>query len=117
MSMGYRGEMRKMKKHREQFRPVISRLLTLFNDTGASDFPVRITDTGEMRLVLELLDLGYLDDSALTVTRSFGDITGLAYNGGYPLTQAGDAFMREEPGSALKEFFRDLVGRIRAARS
>jgi hypothetical protein len=116
-AMNYAREMKKMKKHREGYRRVISRLLLLFNDTDAADFPVRITETGEMRLILELIDLGYLDDDALTVTRSFGDITGMAYNGGYPLTQAGDAFMREKPGPGIKEFFMKLIGRIRASRS
>ncbi len=54
-----------------------------------------IQDPDEMRILLELIDLGYLDEDAFIVTESFGTIRGLSYRGKYALTTDGEKLYGE----------------------
>ncbi len=59
--MNYRREMKKMRKHRKRYHPVMAGLMELYTSRTIA-FPVKITDIGKMAIILELLDIGYLDD-------------------------------------------------------
>ena len=85
----YRKEMRKLRKNRKRYRPALARLMRMRQNRSGAVFPVRIEDTGEMLLVLELVDVGYVDPESLIVRKRFGDIASVHYTGAFPLTEAG----------------------------
>ena len=57
-----------------------------------------------MLLVLELVDVGYVDPESLIVRKRFGDISSVHYTGAFPLTADGVRFYRGE----------GMAGRLRA---
>ncbi|MBN1532662.1 MAG: hypothetical protein JXA20_08375 [Spirochaetes bacterium] len=87
--MDYKDQLRKMKKHRKRYFPVVERLLAIHGETGGDRVRHEITDIDDMVIILELLDLGYLDADSFIVVRSFDDVSRIYYNGRYPLTAAG----------------------------
>lgn len=88
-AIDYRLEMRKLKKNRKRYRPALARLMHMRENRAGAVFPVRIDDTGEMLLLLELVDVGYVDPESLIVRKRFGDIASVHYTGAFPLTEAG----------------------------
>lgn len=103
--MDYKKEIKKMKKRRKQYLPVMASLMNMHRRMNKADFPVKITDPDEIRTIIELMEIGYCDAGALIVERRFEDITGLTYNGRYPLTDKGEFFLRREGGaSGLVDF-------------
>ncbi|HOD14915.1 MAG TPA: hypothetical protein PK307_11830 [Spirochaetota bacterium] len=88
----YRTEMRKLKKNRKRYRPALARLMAMRENHPKDAFPVRIDDVGEMLLVLELVDVGYVDPESLIVRKRFGDISSVHYTGAFPLTENGFRF-------------------------
>ena len=105
--LDYRTEMRKLKKNRKRYRPALARLMALRDERAGTVFPFRIEDVGEMLLVLELVDVGYVDPESLIVRKRFGDIASVHYTGAFPLTEAGFRFYRGE-GTAAR--LRSLIG-------
>ena len=108
-AVDYRLEMKKLEKNRKRYRPALVRLLAMHENRAGSAFPVRIEDTVEMLLVLELVDVGYVDPESLIVRKRFGDISSVHYNGAFPLTEAGVRFYR---GEGIAGRFRSLAGRF-----
>jgi len=110
--MNYKYELKKYKKHRKKYLPVVAKLLDMHTALHDDDFPVTIADTNVMLVILELLDIGYLDPDALIIKKKFESIAGLIYNGKYPLTKKGDVFLhyqRSSPGlNFFKAFFYSL---------
>ncbi len=106
--MNYRRELRKYGKHRKKYRPVMSMLLNLHDAAGRAEVPVIITGQNDMLIILELIDIGYLDPEALIVKKKFGDIAGVAYNGMFPFTEKGTAFYHYESPSGISYFFKTL---------
>lgn len=87
--LDYRNEMKKMMKRREQYFPLFTLLLELYNKRSEFDFPLKIEDASRIALIIELIDIGYLDTDAFTVKKTRGNIDALYYNGSYPLTEKG----------------------------
>ncbi|MCP4138468.1 MAG: hypothetical protein GY754_46350 [bacterium] len=93
--MNLKKELRKMKKHRKKYFPVVIRLLELHSGLPPEDLPLEIDNFNEMVIILELLDIGYLDEEVVIAQKQFGNITGLFYAGGNPLTEQGRAYFNE----------------------
>lgn len=87
--MDYKNEIKKMMKRREEYFPAFEYLLGLYRRRGEYDFPLRIEDAPFIALVIELMDIGYLDKDSFIVKKTRGNIDALYYNGGYPLTEKG----------------------------
>ena len=90
--MDYKEELNKLKKHRKQYHPVMAGIMDMHDHLNQAEFPIIITALKEMLIICELLDIGYLDPNALIVKKKFDDITGVLYNGEYPLTEKGELF-------------------------
>ena len=100
-----------MKKHRRLYHPALRRMMALYKGTSRPGFPVEISDFNEMIIILELIDVGYLDEEAFIITRRFGDVTGLAFTGDYPLTESGETvYFTEGPGAMLHTIFNAIRG-------
>ncbi len=95
MTESLRKEIEKMKLHRAAYFPVMEKLLRLERDLPRNAFPVKFTEMDEMVTILELLDIGYLNDKSFNVSDSFGNVDSLAYTGGSPLTPAGEAALQQ----------------------
>jgi len=93
--MNYKKELNKLRKHRKQYRPIMAMLMKMHTQSDFSDFPVELIDNKEILIILELLDIGYLDENSLIVKRRFDYITGLSYTGEYPFTDSGDFFYQQ----------------------
>ncbi len=91
--LSYWREMRKMKRHHRGYYPSIKRLLSLHNASQFHNGVMEITDAATMARYAELIDVGYVESSAVVVVSRFGEMQRLLYNGSYPLTQAGERFM------------------------
>jgi len=96
--MNYNAEMNKMKKHRKEYFPVVSRLVDLYNDTPMEEFPVEVGDAHSIGIILELIDIGYIDPDAVIIVKRFNEIYSLSYNGNFPLTEKGSAYLEENRG-------------------
>jgi len=84
--MDYKKEMKRLEKGREKYFPVMDALMDM---KLPGDGPSQITDPEMMRVVLELLDIGYLDPDAFVVNKKFSEIRGLFFRGGNPITAEG----------------------------
>ena len=94
--MNYKKEIAKLAIHRKDYFVLISRLNYLYKTLEKSDLPFVFTEPSQIALILELIDLGYLDRESFNISRESGSITGLSYNGAGPVTEAGaDAWRRE----------------------
>jgi hypothetical protein len=93
--MNYKDELRKMKKHRDKYFPVMKNLLMLHDEIKENPGQYEFTDFNEMIIILELLDLGYLNKETFIVVKFLDDVTRILYNGRYPLTAAGFAVLGE----------------------
>jgi len=100
---GYRREMKRLRAHRRRYYPAMDMLMGLHSTAGDGNTPVDITDTPELPVILELLDIGYIDTDALVIHKAFGTIERCLYNGRYPLTGNGFYFFKKEksPGAAI----------------
>lgn len=87
--MNYKKEMKKMMQRREEYFPAFEFLLGLYNRRSEYTFPVLIEDVRLIALIIELMDIGYLDRDSFMVKKRGGDVDALYYNGGYPLTEKG----------------------------
>ena len=90
----------------------MSMILNLYNHSKPADFPVELIDTKEILIMLELLDIGYLNENAMIIKRRFDDITSLKYTGKYPFTDGGDFFFQQNRGNIKRKInavFRKLL--------
>lgn len=92
--MNLKKELRRMKHHRDAYFPVMEKLLALHTASKNSAARYEFTDFSEMIVILELLDLGYLDDESFIVVKNFNDVARIIYKGGFPLTPAGEGVLR-----------------------
>lgn len=113
--MDYKKELKKIQEHRRGYYPAVTRIMDLYHDTAAADLPVELINDRDALMILELIDVGYLDEDVLVTRRRFDDIAGLLYTGGYPLTESGEQFLQRE-GRTLKGRIRNLVNRFRGRR-
>ena len=70
-----------------------------------TDVPITIADQNDMLIILELIDIGYLDPEALIVKKKFGDIAAVAYNGKFPFTKDGTVFLPRRASVRHIRFF------------
>lgn len=94
--MEYKKELKKLQKHRRRYYPAVSVVMDLYHNAATADLPVELINDRDALIFLELIDVGYLDEEAMVITRRFGDITGLLFNGSYPLTDSGELFYQKE---------------------
>ena len=87
--INYKAEIKKMKENRKKYFPLIEMLLYVERNTEKDNLPLEMTDVSQIAIVLELIDIGYIDKNSFIIKRDRRDITGLFYRGGYPLTDAG----------------------------
>ncbi len=111
--MNFKQELREMQKHRELYFPAMNRLLGLKNDDpgGRKD----ITLGGDMMILLELLDIGYLNPEAFYIKRTFGEINNLYYLGGYPFTESGEAYFHLNLMKRRRRIYGPLLALLLAA--
>lgn len=107
--MSYKSMMNEMKENREKYFPLIETLLYVEKKTERKDLPIEMTDVSQIALVMELIDLGYLNRDAFIIKKSRKDITGLFYKGGYPLTNAGVKVYRQHLHDRRGKFIRGLM--------
>ena len=106
--MDYRNELKKMKKHRRRYRPAVEALMRMYHSFPAGGEPIDLNGREDLTVMLELIDIGYLDPDAFNITTRFGDIASVRYNGRYPLTPSGEA---QYPRGVLGRIFNALGGR------
>ena len=92
--MDYRYNMKRMMKRRMEYFPVFEMLIAIHRRKIEHEFPLRIESPEDIALILELVDIGYLDTDSFIVRKNRGDIVALFYNGEYPLTEDGAAVYR-----------------------
>lgn len=109
--MDYKKELDKIRKHRKSYFPAVSMLMDLHDDAGRHDAAIELINDRRALVILELIDIGYLDENALIVRRRFDDIVSIVYNGRYPLTDAGERFYSREKRT-LKGRMAGLIDRI-----
>lgn len=85
-------------------------LLDMHHSLNDAESPVSITDYNDMLIILELMDIGYVDVNAFVIKRKFEDITGLVYKGKFPLTEKGELFLRREGGASHRIYGRKTLG-------
>ncbi len=113
--MDYKKELKKLQKHRRSYYPAVARIMDLYHNAVSAELPVELINDRDALIILELIDVGYLDEDALVIRRRFDDIVGLLYTGGYPLTENGETFLQRE-GRTLKGRIRGLINALRSRR-
>ena len=109
-------EMRRMKRHHRGYYPSLKKLLSWHDASMYRNGVMEITDAATMARYAELIDVGYIDNSAMVVVSRFGEMQRVLYNGNYPLTQAGERFMViEEKARKRKAIFRTAAAFLIAA--
>ncbi|MCL2155555.1 MAG: hypothetical protein FWH53_07830 [Leptospirales bacterium] len=93
--MNYKSEIKKMNENRKKYFPLIEILLYVERNTKKENLPLEMTDVSQIALVMELMDIGYINKNSFIIKRDRRDIRGLFYNGGFPLTDAGIKVYRQ----------------------
>jgi hypothetical protein len=91
----YKKEMTAMKRHRTSYAPTLKAMERRYRGTPAENLPLNLTDEVDITVILELLDIGYLDPDAFVVTKKFGHIERVSYIGQDPLADRGRALLRD----------------------
>jgi hypothetical protein len=107
--MSPKAKMKELKENREKYFPLIEMLLYIENKTEKKDLPIQMTDISQMALVMELIDIGYVDKNSFIIKKNRGDVTGLFYKGGYPLTEAGVRVYRQHLHDRRGKFIRGVM--------
>ncbi len=105
----YKSKINELKANREKYFPLIEMLLYVEKRTEKKDLPIEMTDISQMALVMELIDIGYLNKDSFNITKYKRDVTGLFYQGGYPLTEAGVKVYRQHLEERKKKFIRGIM--------
>src|SRR4030043_431251 len=80
--MNYKKELNKLRKHRKRYRPVMAMLMNLHNNSNVSDFPMELIDKKEILIILELLDIGYLNEKIIFPPVDLAERSGILAVGG-----------------------------------
>lgn len=104
--MDYKAKMNEYRDHREKYFPLIETLLYVESKTPPAELPLEMTNAGQMALLLELIDIGYINPDSFIIKKSRGDIKGLFYRGGEILTNEGikiyRRYLHERRGMYIK---------------
>ncbi len=87
----YRDEIKKLRARHKDYRAIMRKLLDCHNNPHSTGRLIEFTDSDEMILLAELIDVGYLNDDAVIVHMRHGNIGRIFYNKRYPLTKSGDS--------------------------
>lgn len=85
--MNYKKELKKMIDHRKKYIPVLKRMMDIYEEKIQENR--NITDDPDLLLILELIDLEYLDVNAFLIDKRFGNIENIYYKGRFPFTDFG----------------------------
>ena len=108
-NMSYKSKIKEIKSNREKYFPLIEMLLYVEKKTDKSELPIEMTDISQIALVMELIDIGYIDKESFIIKRNRRDITGLFYKGGYPLTAEGVKVYRQYLDERKKKYIRGVI--------
>lgn len=98
-------EMKRMKDHRTCYFPVLRRMTELYALTSDGQLPVDLRDDRDLLIILELIDLEYLNHEAFNVYKRFGTIEDIKFNGLEPLTETGRFVLRSHDRDKRKHMF------------
>ncbi len=70
-------------------------LYNLYNNPEPGGRPVQIEAASEIAIVLELIDVGYLEPGSFIINKAFSEIKSLWYRGGDPFTETGSAMFHQ----------------------
>lgn len=104
-----KSKMKELKLNREKYFPVIELLLYVESRTDSSELPIEMTDVSQMAVVMELIDIGYLDSDCFIIQKNRGIVSGLSYKGGHPLTRQGMDIYREHLHLRRGRFVRGVM--------
>ncbi len=107
--MSYKSEMNKLKENRKKYFPLMEMLLYVESKTEKRDLPAEMTDISQIAIIMELMDIGYINKEAFIINKHRQDVTGVFYSGGYPLTDAGIRVYRQHLHEKRGEFIRGLA--------
>ncbi len=107
--MSYKSQMNKLKENREKYFPLMETLLYVESKTDKKDLPIEMVDISQMAIVMELIDIGYVNKEAFIIKKHRKDISGVFYRGGYPLTDAGIKVYRLHLHEKRGKFIRGLA--------
>ncbi|HNX24740.1 MAG TPA: hypothetical protein PKG60_11890 [Spirochaetota bacterium] len=105
----YKSKMNELKENRAKYFPLIEMLLYVERKTSRKDLPIEMTDLSQIAIVMELIDLGYINKDAFIIKKQRRDITGVFYKGGYPLTNTGIKVYRQHLHERRGKFIRGLM--------
>ena len=91
-------ELDKMQKHRENYYPALQKMLVLYEENKDKNQLIQLRDDPHILIILELRDIGYIEQDALIVEKTFNTISAVWYNSAYPLTEKGDTFYTDNDG-------------------
>lgn len=100
----YKSQMNELKDNRDKYFPLIELLLYVEKKTDPNELPIEMSDISQIALVMELIDIGYLNKDSFVIEKQRRDITGLFFNGGYPLTEAGIKVYNQHLQERKKKF-------------
>ena len=106
-------ELEKMQKHRESYYPALQKMLVLYEENKDKNQLIQLRDDPHILIILELRDIGYIEQDALTVEKTFNTISAVWYNGAYPLTEKGDTFFAGNAGTAGRAWFEIYINQGR----
>jgi hypothetical protein len=101
--------MNELKANREKYFPLMEMLLFAESNYEKSAPPVKIDDIIQIAVILELIDIGYLNKDSFIIEKHQGDISGLFYSGGYPLTDSGVKVYRQHLHDKRGKLVRTLM--------
>lgn len=107
--MKYKAKISELKANREKYFPLMEALLYVESKTDTKDLPIKMTDSPQIALLMELIDIGYVDKDSFVIDRNRSDITGVFYRGGYPLTGSGIEVYRRHLHERRGKFIRGIM--------
>lgn len=107
--MKYKTKISELKANREKYFPLMETLLYVESRTAEDELPLEMTDSSQIALLMELIDIGYVEKNSFIINRNRRDITGVFYRGGYPLTESGTEVYRQHLHDRRGKFIRGIM--------
>lgn len=104
--MGYKAELKKLHKNRAKYYPVLKRFAETVTERGTE-----LSSDSDIFVILELIDVGYLNREAFSVHRAFNTVDSVRCVDDNLLTYAGREFLRsyKKPRSISPAFIAALI--------
>ena len=91
----FRKKLHEMSLHRQQYVGIIETVMRIHSEMKGQRQTRNLIDEPWIALLLELIDLGYIDFEVFTIEKDFGSVVAVYYNGRDPLTEEGRAFLHD----------------------